>query len=120
MNVKEFIDRGGSLTYPYKKKLLDWYSNSPISLSVTKELSGKPKYIVTHPHKRYRTFDNFDDAWEAFQEDKYNIGVIQGLIMEEHPDWDLYEDIDGEELDIWRKAIRNKRAELKRMDKKSK
>ena len=55
---------------------------------------------------------------EHFQKDKYNLGLMQQLVMEDNPEWELDDNLDKEEKAIWLKTIRAKRAELKRKDKK--
>ncbi len=118
MNVKEFIDQGGSISIPYKKRLLDWYDDH--GLSLTKARTIKPdftgwagiKYCVRSQSIADLKFDTFEEAWEEFKKYKYNIGAMQALVSQDNPGWDDVESF----ADEYRKAIKKKRAEFKKQD----
>lgn len=53
--LKEFIDQGGEISFPYKKNLLDWYED----LKFTKHLG---EYVILGPQTLIKTGTDFNNA----------------------------------------------------------
>jgi hypothetical protein len=101
--VKELIEHGATIKLPYKKELLDWYSEIAL-------LKDDDIYVVMVPYARpvFNDFKTFEKAYEYFLSFKYNIGILQMMILKENPELD---DVEYQEEE-YKKAIEKKKEEL--------
>lgn len=82
-NVKEILDMGGTIKFPYKEKINEWFQEISIGTFNNSFLSEKTiKQYILHGVD-YTADENFDIVFEKFYSYlKKNIGLIQNQLCE--------------------------------------
>jgi hypothetical protein len=83
--LDELLKLGGSISIPYKKKLLDWYADNGLTL-----LYMGNEYVVSclscGINKKCDTIKEAAVAFEFYTHPKNNIGLAYQMVMSDHPE----------------------------------
>ena len=97
MEIKEFLQKGGTLSYPYKRNLLHWYGKITISV-INVDEEGR-KIVLEVPQYNILSIDKLDDAIEAFLSiamSRDNIHHVQQELMQKFG----FDDVRGYETEL--------------------